>query len=233
MKIKCLIVEDDDLAADLLKDYISCLSELELVGICENGAEAYEKLESEDIGLLFLDIQIPKLNGLNLIELLKNPPIIIITTSYSEYAVEGFRLNVTDYLLKPFLFERFKQSAYKAINLIQLKIKAEFQNTDTYSIFVKVDSKMIKIKLDDILFIEGLKQYIKIITSEKMVMVLQGMLSIYKMLPQDRFIRVHKSFIISKNKIEAIRNDSVEINNKKIPIGRTYKSTVLKEFMFK
>ena len=233
MKLKCLIVEDDDLAVDLIRYYIDQVAELELIGVADNGLEAFEQIQNENIDLLFLDIQIPGLTGLQLLEKIHNPPLVIITTSYSEYALEGFRLNVTDYLLKPFLFERFQQSVFKAIDLFTLKQKArpeKISEVAVHFIFVKVEHKMVKIFFEDILFIKGLKQYVKIITTDKTVLTLQTIKSIAAILPADNFIRIHKSFIISRSKVDVFKRSKIKIHEYELPIGRTYQNQVIKYF---
>lgn len=233
MKLKCLVVDDEDLALALLEDYIRQCPELEWVGSCEDGLQAQAMLRQQEVDLLFLDIQMPFLNGLELLESLPLQPAVVITTSYPDYALEGFRLSVVDYLLKPFLFERFAQAVRKAGEFARYQrfTKDNLLMTNTLSehpdyLFVRSDYKMIKVKFDDILYIEGLKQYVKIQTLQKLIITLESLKNLEHQLPIAQFARVHKSFIVAVNQVEAIATRFVVIQKKKIPVGKTYRAAL-------
>lgn len=224
MKIKCIIIDDEPLAVQVIKNYLKEIQNLELIETFNNPIQAIATIEKGDIDLLFLDINIPKMNGLEFLRSLSNKPYTIITTAYREFAVESFDLDVIDYLVKPIPFGRF----LKAINKITNRINLEKGKTVEVSIpeepfiFLKVDKKQMKIKLNDILYIESLKDYIKVITVLGDYLVHKSMTSISEELSNDNFIRIHRSFTISINKISYVEGNSVEIANRRIPIGRNY-----------
>jgi DNA-binding LytR/AlgR family response regulator len=186
-------------------------------------------IEQTNIDILFLDIQMPSINGLQLAEQLIRPPMIIFTTAYANYAVEGFRLNAIDYLLKPFSYERFVQAVDKCREYYLFK-KLRNENQTLDCIYVRTDGKMVKILLGDILFIEGWKQYIKIYTKEKGILTLESMRNMEENLPNDKFIRVHKSYIVSVDKADVFATDELQIKGHKVPIGKTYREAVKKYF---
>jgi len=221
MNYKCLVVDDEPLALDIIENYISKIPELELAKTCNNAIEALETLRNEDIAILFLDIQMPEITGLEFLRSLKNPPVVIFTTAYSEYAVDGFDLDAVDYLLKPISFDRFLKATNKAINALVESTRKEQVNSD--HIFVKADKKMVKIMLKDILYIEGLKDYVMIFTSEKRTITLQTMKNLEQWLPKSMFIRIHRSFIISIEKVQSVVGNSVDIAGKLLPIGKNYR----------
>ncbi len=224
MKIKCIIIDDEPLAVQVIKNYLKEIQNLELIETFNNPIQAIATIEKGDIDLLFLDINMPKMNGLEFLRSLSNKPYTIITTAYREFAVESFDLDVIDYLVKPIPFGRF----LKAINKITNRINLEKGKTVEVSIpeepfiFLKVDKKQMKIKLNDILYIESLKDYIKVITVLGDYLVHKSMTSISEELSNDNFIRIHRSFTISINKISYVEGNSVEIANRRIPIGRNY-----------
>lgn len=235
-KIKCLIVEDEELARDLLEKFISKLPNLELVGKCENPVKAIEVLETETVELIFLDIQMPQMTGIEFLKILPEKPVVIFTTAYKEYALEGYQLDVTDYLLKPFSFDRFVQAVKKATELIQLKTNANqspsAENTKDY-LLVNSEHKIFKLKFSDIDYIEGMREYVAFHTSkEEKIMSLMSLKKLEAELPNDRFIRIHKSYIIDSQKVKALEGNMVHIGDKKIPIGASYKEDVL-ERIFK
>jgi len=222
MILKCLIVDDEPIARQILEKYIGELPNLELSGSCKNAIEAMNFLQINEVDILFLDINMPKLSGLNLIRSLKNTPNVIITTAYSEYALEGFELAVVDYLLKPFSFERFLQAIMK----VQVKNKSEptkdIVQTENEFTFVKSDKKFIKLFFSEINYIEAHGNYIKIYT-EKMLLIPETLSSFLDKLPVS-FIRIHKSFIINFDKLKLIEGNQVMLINKaKLPIGKSYK----------
>ena len=217
----------------LLEEYVKKVPFLTLVGTCENALEAFHLLKTEVVDVIFLDIQMPHLTGLEFAKILQNKPAIVFTTAYSEHAVEGFQLDVVDYLLKPFSFERFVQAASKASNFVAFHKKAPLPLPTESSLpgyfFVKSDGKQIKIRFDDILYIEGLKEYVSIYTTDKQrVVTLQSIKNLEAFLPKNTFLRIHKSYIISLAHIEALVGNQVEIHNKLLPIGATYKEEVMK-----
>jgi two-component system, LytTR family, response regulator len=221
-KIKCIIIEDEPLAIKVLADYISKLPFLELKGSFKDAILAIEFLRDNAVDLIFLDIHLPKLKGMAFLKTLTNPPAVIITTAYHEYAVEGFNLNVTDYLLKPFEFDRFLVAVNK-VRLSQEKVPAEQQRD---FIFVNVQKKRVKILFSDIVYVESQREYIKIVTSKKEYLSKMSTHEIEALLPSDLFQRVHRSFIVSVKKIDSYTNDSVEVNGVSIPIGRVYKESI-------
>jgi DNA-binding LytR/AlgR family response regulator len=228
--IRCLIVDDEALALDLLEDNIRHVSFLELAGRCRNGFEAMEILQKEKIDLVFLDIQMPDLSGIQLLKTLRAKPLVIFTTAYEKYALEGFELDVVDYLLKPFSFERFLKAVSKAQDYLRIQEGAvkEAVSRETESLFVKSDYKLVKIDIKDILYIEGLKDYIKIYTGEKPVITLHSMKAIEEKLPPSDFFRVHRSYIINIRKIKYVRRNFVSVGDKEIPIGENYRDGFLK-----
>jgi len=229
--IKTLIVDDEPLAQDILETYVNQLPQLELVGKCSNAIETNELLKNTKVDLMLLDIQMPQLTGIDLLKSLTNPPLVIFTTAYSEYAVEGFELNAVDYLLKPISLDRF----LKAINKVEEKIKDKSNGTaleaDDTHFFVKADKKLLKVNYDDILYIEGLKDYVIIKKEEGRVVTLQTMKSLEAKLPSSHFKRIHRSYIININKIKAVVGNMVEITEKgqpkNIPVGKIYREELL------
>lgn len=217
-----------------MEDYVLKIPQLEIVGKCSNALSALQILNSRQIDILFLDIQMPDLTGIELIKIVKNKPAIILTTAYSEHALEGYRLDITDYLLKPIPFERFVQAANKAIewcNFKNFNPALPTQNNTTQNLpdhfFVKSDYKQVKIFFSDILYIEGLREYVSIFTSEKRIITLETLKNMELLLAEQNFIRIHKSYIINKSKVNAINGNMVELGKQKIPIGKSYKSEVL------
>jgi len=232
-KYNCIIVEDEPLAAEILEDYVRQIAFLELKGVCRNAISAMGILQENRIDLIFLDIHLPKIKGIDFVKTLKNPPKIIITSAYQEYALQGYELNVIDYLLKPIEFNRFLM----AVN----KIKTQNENTRVNDIsavtagdpgekphlFFNVSKKKVKIYIDDILYVESLKEYIKIVTNGKSILTKFQLNQVEELLSKGKFIRVHRSFIVAKAKIEAFSATEVEVAGKEIPIGRSYKEYVL------
>jgi len=224
--IHCLIIDDEPPALKILQKYIDSVSQLKLVGKCENAFQAMGYLQNYQIDLLFLDIKMPKLTGTAFVKTLKHPPKVIFTTAYSEYAVEAFELDVVDYLLKPFSFERFMKAVNKVIFREQgdrdLSEDSSIQNSPEF-IYLRADRKMIKIFLDDIIYAESLKDYIRIHrTGNTPLIVKQTISNFEEMLPDHLFIRIHRSFIVSLFKITAYTQHDVEIGDIEIPIGRVY-----------
>ncbi|MBK8599422.1 MAG: response regulator transcription factor [Flavobacterium sp.] len=226
-KYNCIIVEDEPLAAEILKDYIAQVPFLNLIGICEDAIYALDILQKEKIDLIFLDINLPKLKGFDFIQTLKNPPNIIITTAYHEYALQGYECNVVDYLMKPIAFNRFLVAVNKLKQPIEKSPTAVTTiENERASIFFNVSKKKVKVYFDDILYIESVKEYIHVFTTNKSIPVKFQLSQIEEILPKSHFLRIHRSFIVAKNRIDAFSATDVEINNKQIPIGRSYKELV-------
>ena len=225
MTLNCLIVDDEPLALDLLESYVSRTPFLHLVAQCDSAVKALSVIEEEPIDLVFLDIQMPELNGLELSRLVGNKVKIIFTTAFEQYALEGFRVDALDYLLKPFSYTEFLRAATKALRWIEMSRAENVSANVPDSIFVKSDYKLIQIQLKDILYIEGLKDYIRIQTEDKEggILTLMSMKSIEDHLPGDIFIRVHRSYIVNINKIKTIERNRIVFGKLYIPISDSYK----------
>ena len=224
----CIIVEDEPLAAEVLQDYVLQVPFLHLQAICPNAIMAMEALKRTQIDVIFLDINLPKLKGLDFIKTLKNPPAIIITTAYHDYALQGYEHNVLDYLLKPIEFSRF----LKAVNKLNTGVDPLKTTEIVYSeerkyAFFNVSKKMVRVFFDEILYIESQKEYIKVVTKSQTVITKLSLGEVEDMLNKANFIRVHRSFIVAKDKIEAFSATEIDINKQQIPIGRGYKEAVL------
>ncbi len=226
MEIKGIIIDDEPLARNVIKEYAKKIPSLIIVGECEDAICAHETLQTKSVDIIFLDINMPKLTGIEFLKNLKNPPLVIFTTAYSEYAMDGYELNIVDYLKKPFSFERFCKAYFRAEELFHLKQSATTNDApekQTDFIFVKSDKKSIKVNMSSILYIEGLGDYIKIYLNDKKIVTNLSMKKIENLLPQTLFYRIHKSYIISIDKMESIEGNMVKINNKLLPIGNSYR----------
>lgn len=226
-----LIVDDEPIAHRIIEKYCESLPHLEKSGNCYNAFEAMQHLNNSTIDLLFLDINMPKLSGFDFLKTLSNPPSIIVTTAYKEFALEGYELNVSDYLLKPFSFERFIKAVNKSIppfqnNNVNAHLAEHESNTENVSFFIKGDKKHHQIHFDDLLFIEAYGHYTKVYVKNEMIVSPQKISSFAEFLPISKFIRVHKSFIVSVKMIKQIEGNRIAIHEHKIPIGQSYKSTV-------
>ncbi|NVK52461.1 MAG: response regulator transcription factor [Flavobacteriaceae bacterium] len=223
MDIKCIIIDDEPLAIKVIENHLQEFDNITVVATFNNPITAIQLLESEKIDIIFLDINMPKMNGLEFVKSLALKFNIIITTAYREYAVESYDLDVIDYLVKPISFNRFLKAINKTTQKIAVQrgIQQEKENKDSY-IFLKVDKKLVKILFDEILYIESLKDYIKIFTTTDSYLVHKSLTSITEELPGKRFLRIHRSFTISLDKVKSIEGNSVDINLKRIPIGRKY-----------
>lgn len=223
--IRCIAVDDEKLVRDLLEDNIRQVPFLQLVATCKNALEANEVLQSDPVDLMFLDIRMPRLSGLQLLQSLTHPPLVILVTAYEQYALEGFELQVADYLLKPFSFERFLKACNRAKDLTRLRERQPREATD---FFVNVEYTLVKIVVADIEYIEGLKDYIKIYLSSapKPVLTRMTMKAIEEKLPATGFIRTHKSYLVAASKITTIKRDLVCIGEKEIPVSEFYKENV-------
>jgi DNA-binding LytR/AlgR family response regulator len=230
--IKCLVIDDEPLAREILKQHIAGVNALSLAGTCSNAVDAISFLNNHPVDLLFLDIQMPQLLGTNFIRTLKNPPKVIFTTAYRKYAIEGFELDAVDYLLKPISFERFLKAVNKVLQMNEKpeKISATTKENQTEAtnsfLYFRADRKMVKVFFNEILFIEALKDYIKIVTASKTIVTKYVLSTLEEMLPGKEFLRIHKSYIVAINKIESFNADSIQIAKHELPIGRLYKFDV-------
>jgi len=226
--IKCIAIDDEKLVRDLLEDNIRQLPFLELIKTCKNALEAYEVLQTEQVDLIFLDIQMPGLSGLQFLQSLQHPPMVILVTAYEQYALEGFNQQVVDYLLKPFSFERFLKACNRANELFRLQHNQNNDVNEIQDFFVNVEYTLVKIVVADIEYIEGLKDYIKIhlSTSDKPVLTRMTMKAMEEKLPANSFVRTHKSLLVVVQKITAVKRDFVCIGNKEIPVSEFYKENL-------
>jgi len=239
--IKCVIIDDDPLAIKVIENYLGQMEGFEVTQTFENPVKAFGTIEIIKPDIIFLDINMPMLNGLDLVRSLENPPAIIFTTAYREYAVEGFEVDATDYLVKPISFKRFLQAIRKAQKHIAPQEDKEATNNtksernipfEQQYTFFKVDKKMVKVYLKDIEFIESLKDYIKIITNEEALIVYHTLTGITEVLPSSKFIRIHRSYTIGVNHIQALEGNFVVVAGKELPIGRNHQQEV-KEMILK
>ncbi len=226
--MNCIIVDDEPLARDVLENFTGKVPFLKMKASCKSGFEALEILRKEKIDLIFLDIQMPDMTGIQLYESLNYKPMVIFTTAYSNYAVTGFDLDAVDYLVKPFAFQRFLKAvnkAYEQMNQREPVATSEFHRD---FMFVKDGTKIVKVVYDDVLYLEGMKDYVKIILKEKkIVMPLISMQSMMKKLPKGQFVRVHRSYIASLSKIESVEKNRVVIGGKWLPVGNSYKNLLM------
>jgi len=224
--MRCLIVDDEPLAQLVMEEFACRVPFLEVVGKCNSATEAIEVLHNMPVDLIFLDVHMPRLSGLDFISSLFNPPQFILVTAYSEYALQGFNVNATDYLMKPVPFERFLKAVNKAYELHRLRnqsANSQDQKVPQY-ILVKSGYQTVKIMLDSILYIEGLKDYVKIYTEEKRpVLTLLTMKGLVETLPKDKFLRIHKSYIVSTDRITSMTRNQVLIGEKRIPVGENFR----------
>ena len=227
MKIKCVLVDDEPLAIKVLQNYFVNFPDFEVVGTFNNSLDALDFVNNNTVDALFLDINMPMMTGFELISLLENKTKVIITTAFREFAAESYDLEVLDYLVKPIPLPRFIKCINKITTEYNLKnnIKTETVRTDSH-IFIKVDKKMMKINIDEILFIEGMKEYIKVVTPDKTYITHKSLTSQSEELPTDRFMRIHKSYTIALDKVKSIEGNRVQIHTYTIPIGRNFSKDV-------
>jgi DNA-binding LytR/AlgR family response regulator len=229
MNIRCLIIDDEPLAQRVIERYAENVPFLEILQKCNSAVEAIDILHTLEVDLLFLDINMPRLSGMEFLRTLKNPPLVIITTAYAEFAIQGYELDVVDYLMKPFAFDRFYKAIQKAEELIKGKEQRNSENKeadkqdDTF-IFIKSSKKTYRVNLDEILYIEALGDYVKIYTTDKMIVSYQSLKNIENLLPSGSFPRIHKSFIIALSRIDLIEGNHVKIKERLIPIGTNFKT---------
>lgn len=228
--VHCIIVDDEPMAREILESHLRKIDNLILVASCKNAMEAFNEINSKTVDLIFLDINMPEISGLSFAKSINKYSKIIFTTAYREYAVDGFDLQAVDYLLKPISFERFLQAVTKYLDYnssIATTEPIELVQEKSDFIFVRSDRKMVKVNFDEILYIESLSDYIKIHTLNKMIITRETITNIEAKLPNDLFLRIHRSYIVSIKKIESFTNEYIALNNKSIPISRSYKKAVL------
>jgi two-component system, LytTR family, response regulator len=227
MKIKCVLVDDEPLAVKVLQNYFANFPEFEVVATFNNSLEALDFVNNNPVDTLFLDINMPMMTGFELISLMENKPKVVITTAFREFAAESYDLEVLDYLVKPIPLPRFIKCINKITTEFHLKnnLKVEPPRVDSH-IFIKVDKKMVKIHIDEILFIEGMKEYIKVVTLDKTYITHKSLTSLSEELPSERFLRIHKSYTIAIDKVKSIEGNRIQIHSFTIPIGRNYSKEV-------
>ena len=225
MNIKCIAIEDEPLALKKLTGFINKIEYLNLLKTFDNAIDAINYMKNNSIDLIFLDIQMEEFTGIQFLETIKQRPMVIITTAYDKYAVKGYELDVSDYLLKPFTFERFVQSVEKVFSNITEKLQPDSAGY----IFVKTEYRLEKINVADILYIEGMNEYLKIVTAGKNICTLQNFKSMEELLPKKNFARVHKSYIVAVDKIENIERNRIKIQKMIIPVSETYKDEFFKK----
>lgn len=237
MKTKCLIVDDEPLARELIRGHVEKLENFEIVAECSDAMKALNVMRDKQVDLIFMDIQMPQITGLEFLKTLKHPPKVIITTAYREYALEGFELDVVDYLLKPITFERFLKSVNKFYQMnqddVQVVAAASGEKMPEESfIYIKENKKIVKVYLSEIRYIEGLSEYVQVYTDKRKIITKTSMAQMEEKLPNDSFLRIHKSFIVSTNRIEAFTANTIEVQGKELPIGRSFKNGVLNALNF-
>lgn len=235
MKLNCVIIEDEPLARNLMIEYVKKVPSLNLIEAFSNPLAAMETLRSAAIDILFLDVQMPEITGISLLKILKKRPLVVLTTAYSQYALEGYELDIADYLLKPITFERFLKSVDKITQRLETtpvvqSLPVELGMATPAFIFVKDGTKLVKVKLDEILYIEGLKDYVTIQTLNQKIVTLQRLKSLEEQLPANKFIRIHNSYIVSLDAIDVIQKNEVQIRGVVLPVGDTYRKA-FKEFI--
>jgi DNA-binding LytR/AlgR family response regulator len=234
--LNCVIVEDEPLARNLMVEYVRKVPSLNLIEACSSPVTAIEVLRKNPVELLFLDVQMPELTGISLLKVLQKRPLVILTTAYSEYALEGYELDVADYLLKPITFERFLRAIDKVTQRLEAKQTPSPDNTVADAankfVFVKDGTKLIKVQLSDILYIEGLKDYVSIHTRQQKIVSLQRMKALEEQLPSNEFIRIHNSYIVALKAIEVVHRGEVQVGGALLPIGETFKKS-FREFIEK
>lgn len=237
MSISCLIVDDEPLARSLLKDYALKVPSLKLLDVCSSPMAAMPILQTQQVDLLFLDIQMPEITGISFLKIMKKRPLVVLTTAYSEYALESYELDVVDYLLKPITFQRFLQAVDKVSSRLQPQTTSIVTEKSSVApvqpfIFVKDGTKMVKVNWDDILYIEGLKDYVTIHTKQQKIVSLQRLKSLEEQLPIEQFIRIHNSYIVALSAINSVQKNEVQIGQTTLPISDSYKKS-FREFIEK
>ncbi|RYZ25544.1 MAG: response regulator transcription factor [Chitinophagaceae bacterium] len=228
-KINCIVVDDEPLARELVSRYINKLKDWEIKASCRSVAEAYEALYQNDVDVIFLDINMPNKTGIEFLSTLKNPPHIVFTTAYAEYAAKAFDLKAVDYLVKPITEERFTEAIGKVERLVMSAETSSVTRQENDHVFLKQDNRLVKVMFEEILFIEALKDFSKVHLKEKTMLISAHLKMMEEMLPQTLFLRIHRSYIIALNKITAVQGNIVEIGKLRIPVGSTYKDELMKK----
>lgn len=228
--MNCIALDDEPLALDIIEAYVKKHPELNLIARCNNADEASKVLNSQHIDLMFLDIQMPGVTGLNFVRSLKNKPLFMFTTAYSEYAIDGFELDAIDYLLKPIAYDRFEKAIEKAKEYYTIKNNSGLTESDLENdfIFVKANQQLIKLAYGEILYVEAFADYVKIFLNDRKIVTLQTMKKMEAKLPSDIFSRVHRSFIVSRKAVQSFSTSVCEVNGEKIPLGKNYKNDFIK-----
>lgn len=228
MKLNCLIIDDEPLARDGLEKYVEQIEFLNLKAKCKSALQANSIIQQEKIDLIFLDIEMPQLSGLDFLKSLQHSPMVVFTTAYSQYALEGYQFEVIDYLVKPIAFERFLQAANKALRMYsKTKVSAQEGEEQADFIFVKTDTQLVKVMLQDVLYVEGMQNYIVFHTAKEKIMTLVPLKNIFEMVSTDDFIQVHKSYVVAKSKVEAIVGNQIVIGEHKVPISVRMRKKVM------
>lgn len=229
--IQCLVIDDEPPAREIIRRYIEQVPTLQLIGECANAIQAFTLLQQQQVDLMFLDIRMPQLNGTDFLKTLKSPPKVIFTTAYSEYALEGYELDAIDYLMKPVPFDRFLKAVNKAYQFTLPKndaaVLTEEKKIDPF-VYFRADRKMVKVMLQDISYIESMKDYVKVFTTNGTIITKQSISSVEAMLPEKNFVRTHRSFIVSLDKIKTFTSELIEIDKTEVPIGKLYRNGVMK-----
>ncbi len=234
MKAKCIIVDDEPIARKIIKTHLKAFKDIEIVAECKNAIEAFDVIAHNKIDLIFLDIHMPQISGINFLKTLKNPPKVIITTAHRDYAIEGYELDVVDFLLKPISFDRFMKAINKFYSAIEnniTKVENESVTASKAFIYVKSGSETHKIFLDDIIYLESFKEHLLIHTNKRTIKIIHKIGDIENKLSSSNFLRIHKSYIVSINKIESFSLQNINIGKQDLPIGRTYKKSVMNILM--
>ncbi|MCF2491198.1 LytTR family DNA-binding domain-containing protein [Dyadobacter sp. CY347] len=236
MEIKAILVDDEPHAIEVLDNYLRNFNEIEIVARCQDAIQAFQVLQQQKVDLMFLDVKMPGLTGTELLRSLKTPPKVVFTTAYQDYAVEGFDLNAVDYLLKPIPFDRFLRAmdkVFTGLNVtnqpVSIVQKPTVSNQDVF-LYLKVDRKMVKVNVNDILWVESLRDYIKVVLKDKALITKQKISLLEELLPEDSFIRVHRSFIVAVDKVESYHAHKIEIAGKELPIGRNFRNDCQRRF---
>ncbi len=231
MKFRCLLVDDEPPALEILRTYIASTRLLEISGECNHAMAAFEFLQLHRVDIIFLDVQMPRLLGTDFLKTIPNPPKVIFTTAYRDYAVEGFELGVVDFLLKPYSFDRFLRAVHKVLDL-ELRTQTDAKEstltqTDRF-LYVRADRKMVKVMVDDIQYIESLKDYVRIFVKDQQIITKQTITALEEMLPEKDFVRIHRSFIVSIKKVDSYTQHAVFLGKTELPVGPLYKQEIMK-----
>jgi len=233
-KMKCLIVDDEENAIDGIRDYLNEMDSFHIVDTCFSALEAIDILKQKEIDLMFLDINMPRLSGLEFLEMLENPPLTILTTAYSEYALEGFRLHVVDYLLKPYTFQRFFSATQKAVDLFKSRLLLNRDEEDkTLDMYIRQGDSFQRINWEEILFVEAMQNYLKLYFKDKTFIIHQTMISLEEILPKEHFFRIHNSYLINIKQIDRVSGGRLFINGKELPISKYRKDDFLNAVVYK